>query len=51
VDRYVTMVIGTPLAPLCQDLLGLMRDAVEHGMLRVSGQHFLRPDIFLPDCV
>lgn len=51
VDRYVTMVIGTPLPKLCQDLLGLMKDAVEEGMLRVSGQHFLRPDIFLPECV
>jgi hypothetical protein len=35
-DRYVVMVISTPLAALCRDLMGLMRDAVRQ--VRASGR-------------
>lgn len=44
-DQYVTMVISTPLAKLCHDLLELMSDAVLKGMSGITGQHFLSPDL------
>lgn len=46
-DRYVVLVIGTPLATLCRDLLALMVAAVTHGPSEVTGQHFLQPDIYI----
>lgn len=48
-DRYVTMVISTPLDVLCRDLLALMVDAVQTGGSAVLGQHFLQPVIYLPE--
>lgn len=48
-DRYVAMVISTPLDVLCRDLLALMRDAVQTGGSAVLGQHFLQPVIYLPE--
>ena len=50
-DRYVTMVIKTPLPELCRDLVGLMADCVIRGPSAVTGQHFLRPEIVLPESV
>ena len=50
-DRYVAMVIATPLQRLCQDLVGLMVSAVQSGATPVPGQHFLRPDLYLPESV
>lgn len=50
-DRYVTMVIATPLQQLCRDLVGLMTDAVLSGVSDVGGQHFLRPELILPESV
>jgi LacI family transcriptional regulator len=50
-DHYLTMVIATPLPRLCQDLVELMVDAVTQGMTTMPGQHFLRPDLYLPESV
>ena len=47
--RYLAMVIATPLARLCADLVGLMCEAVQLGMSPVSGQHFLQPNLYLPE--
>jgi LacI family transcriptional regulator len=47
----VTMVIGTPLPRLCDDLVRLATEAVSDGMAPVQGQHFLPPDLHLPESV
>lgn len=51
ISRYVTMVIGTPLPRLCTDLVALAADAVQNGITPVQGQHFLPPDLYLPESV
>ncbi|WP_439562838.1 LacI family DNA-binding transcriptional regulator [Roseinatronobacter sp.] len=48
-DGYVTMVICTPLAELCSDLIELMLRAISNGNDMVAGQHFLEPRIILPE--
>lgn len=50
-DRYVVMVISTPLAALCRDLMVLMRDAVRSGGSGILGQHFLHPEIYIAETV
>jgi LacI family transcriptional regulator len=50
-DGYVAMVIATPLERLCRDLVGLMVQALQNGTTPVPGQHFLRPDLYLPESV
>ncbi len=50
-DRYVILAIATPLAVLCRDLVGLMTAAVEQGPSDLLGQHFLQPDLYLPESV
>lgn len=50
-DRYVVMVISTPLARLCQDLVALMTEAVRSGGSDILGQHFLPPVIFTGETV
>lgn len=51
VDRYVTMVIATPLERVCKDVMAHMIDAKLNGAPPVIGQHFLQPDLFLPESV
>ncbi len=51
VARHVTMVIGTPLPRLCTDLVTLAAEAVKQGITPVQGQHFLPPDLYLPESV
>lgn len=51
VDRYATMVIATPLPQLCDDLIRLAAEAVRGGLSPVPGQHFLRPELVLPESV
>jgi LacI family transcriptional regulator len=51
IGRHVTMVIGTPLQRLCDDLVRLATEAVSDGMAPVQGQHFLPPDLYLPESV
>lgn len=50
-DRYVTMVISTPLPQLCDDLVRLAAEAMRTGPSPVAGQHFLRPELVLPESV
>jgi LacI family transcriptional regulator len=50
-DRYVTLAICTPLAQLCRDLVTQAADAVVRGPQEVPGQHFLRPNLYLPESV
>jgi LacI family transcriptional regulator len=45
-DRYLVLVISTPLPRLCADLVALMAAAVRDGVSTLSGQHFLQPDLF-----
>jgi LacI family transcriptional regulator len=51
ISRHVTMVIATPLQRLCDDLVRLAAEAVGAGMSTVPGQHFLAPDLYLPESV
>ncbi|MGL4235398.1 LacI family DNA-binding transcriptional regulator [Tabrizicola sp.] len=51
ISRHVTMVIGTPLQRLCDDLVRLASEAVVEGMATVQGQHFLQPDLYLSESV
>ncbi len=51
ISRYVTMVISTPLSRLCADLVALAGETVRHGITPVQGQHFLPPDLYLPESV
>jgi LacI family transcriptional regulator, galactose operon repressor len=51
-DRYVAMVIATPLEALCKDLFELARQARTHEhVVALPGQHFLKPDLYLPESV
>lgn len=50
-DRYAEMAIATPLEQLCNDTVALMIDAVQKGNTPTPGQHFLRPDLYLPESV
>ncbi len=50
-DGYVVMVIGTPLAVLCRDLVGLMIDAARAPALSAGAQHFYEPRVLLPEMV
>ncbi|EYD75893.1 Transcriptional regulator, LacI family [Rubellimicrobium mesophilum DSM 19309] len=51
VDGFVTMAISTPLPQLCDDLVRLMAEALRTGPSDVAGQHFLRPELILPEAV
>jgi len=51
ISRHVTMVIATPLQRLCDDMVRLATEAVTAGMAPVQGQHFLSPDLYLPESV
>lgn len=51
ISRHVTMVISTPLPRLCADLMTIAADSMQNGMTAVAGQHFLTPDLYLPESV
>ncbi len=51
IARYVSMTIATPLTKLCDDLVILAAAAVRNGIAPVQGQHFLQPDLYLPESV
>jgi LacI family transcriptional regulator len=51
ISRNVTMAIATPLGKLCADLVTLAAEAVRDGIAPVQGQHFLQPDLYLPESV
>ncbi len=50
-DGYVTMVIATPLAELCQALVGNMIETVRQGPGSVPGQHFLDPRLYIREAI
>lgn len=50
-DRYVTMAIATPLGTVCRDVFNFASQTLKQGMSEVSGQHFLRPELVLPESV
>ena len=50
-DRFVTMAIGTPLAQVCGDLFDLASQVLRDGGVTLPGQHFLRPELFLPESI
>ena len=48
-DNIATMVIATPLARLCRELVDLMAHAISNGAANAPGQTFLPFDIYLPE--
>jgi LacI family transcriptional regulator len=50
-DRYVELAIGTPLARVCDDLFALARTALESSETVFPGQHFLQPELYLPESI
>ncbi|MGP6086867.1 LacI family DNA-binding transcriptional regulator [Antarctobacter jejuensis] len=51
VDRYAEMAIATPLERLCAATVRLMTEAVQRDDTAAAGQHFLGPDLYLPESV
>ena len=51
ISREVAMVIATPLTRLCNVLVLLAADTVRSGIKPVQAQHFLPPDLYLPESV
>ena len=51
ISRYVAMAIATPLDRLCADLITLSAEAVRSGITPLQGQHFLQPNLYLPESV
>ncbi len=50
-DGYLVLIIATPLATLCRDLVSLMVTAAQQGPSEITGQHFLQPDLYLAESV
>ena len=50
-DRYLELVINTPLNRVCDDLFGLARTVLERSENQIPGQHFLMPELFLPESI
>ncbi|WP_342076954.1 LacI family DNA-binding transcriptional regulator [Yoonia sp. SS1-5] len=50
-DRYVELVIGTPLDQVCDDLFALARKVIEDSDDMPPAQHFLSPNLFLPESI
>ncbi len=51
VDRYAEMAIATPLERLCEATVRLMSESAQQKETTASGQHFLGPDLYLPESV
>ncbi len=51
VDRYVSMVIATPLGDLCRALVDHMARAASGDATAGTGQHFLTPQLYVPESV
>lgn len=49
IDRYVSMVIATPLRQLCQDLVDQMITVALDRPDTSPGQHFLTPTLYVPE--
>jgi len=50
-DRYVELVIGTPLAQVCDDLFVLAKTALDSSETLFPAQHFLQPVLYLPESI
>ncbi|EAR51102.1 hypothetical protein OG2516_18070 [Oceanicola granulosus HTCC2516] len=50
-DGFAAMVISTPLAELCRNLVSLVVEGLGPGAEAVPGQQFLEPRIYLPEMV
>lgn len=50
-EGLLTMVIDTPLRPLCAELVGLMAHTLERGTANAPGQTFLPFGIYLPESI
>jgi len=50
-DRYVEMVIGTPLDTICRNLFAQAHQARASEGVPLPGQTFLRPDIHMPESI
>lgn len=48
-DRYVSLVIATPLPDICRDLVDLMIQAARRGPSETSGQFHLMPQLLVPE--
>lgn len=48
-DRYVSLVIATPLDQLCRDLIALMIETARGGSSETSGQHYLVPQLLISE--
>lgn len=48
-DGYVTMVQSTPLKSLCHTLVDMMVASTETGLSSAPSQHFLMPEIYIPE--
>ncbi|WP_425100339.1 LacI family DNA-binding transcriptional regulator [Tropicibacter sp. S64] len=51
-EHHVCLAIATPLQRLCRDTVRLMNDSIAHDHApALTGQHFLQPDLYLPESV
>ncbi len=50
-EGLLTMVIDTPLRPLCAELVELMAHALENGAAATQGQTFVPFGVYLPESV
>lgn len=50
-DRYLELVINTPLNRICDDLFALARTTLEDAGNAIPGQHFLLPELYLPESI
>ncbi|SPH25062.1 hypothetical protein DEA8626_04097 [Defluviimonas aquaemixtae] len=48
-DRYVSLAIATPLPDICRYLVSLMIEAARSGPSETSGQHYLTPQLLVPE--
>lgn len=48
-DKTVSIVIGTPLRPLCQELVSMMIHVTENGMAETPGQRFMPFEVWTPE--
>jgi LacI family transcriptional regulator len=48
-ERYVSMVIATPLEKLCRDIVGSMVEAAHRAPTGISSQHYFVPNLYVPE--
>lgn len=50
-EEIITLVIDTPLDPLCREVVGLMARAIREGAAHVPGQAFLQFNMLTPESI